>query len=173
MQPADPPLRIREEAAGDTAVISELIDTAFAGNPHSDGSEAALVARLRDHGALSLSLVAERAGTIAGHAAFSPVTIDGAELGWVGLGPVAVAPDAQRGGIGAALIRAGLDRLRKWRTTGCVVLGDPAYYSRFGFAPDPAMTYPGSPPVYFQALVLAGPAVHGTVAYHPAFGGAD
>lgn len=147
-----------------------MIDAAFADHPHSDGTEAAIVARLRERGALSVSLVATLRRRVVGHLALSPVTIDGAIAGWFGLGPVAVAPDAQAMGVGSALIRAGLDRLRAQGAAGCVVLGDPGYYRRFGFSADPALTYPGPPADYFQALVIAGPCARGTVAYHPAFG---
>ena len=54
---------------------------------------------------------------------------------------------------------------------GCVVLGEPGYYGRFGFAVDPAITYPGVPPEYFMALHFAGPIPKGETAYHPAFTG--
>ena len=51
-----------------------------------------------------------------------------------------------------------------------MLLGNPAYYARFGFAHDPALVYPGPPAEYFQRLVLAGEAPSGTVTYAPAFG---
>jgi predicted N-acetyltransferase YhbS len=53
---------------------------------------------------------------------------------------------------------------------GCVVLGDPRYYQRFGFEADPALTYGGKPSPYFQRLVLNGPPASGDVSYHAAFG---
>ncbi|GFE74188.1 GCN5 family N-acetyltransferase [Novosphingobium sp. TCA1] len=146
---------------------------AFLGAEHASGTEGAIVDALRDSGALTISLVAESDDAIVGHVAFSPITIDGAEIGWFGLGPVAVAPDLQRGGIGARLIEAGLARLREMGAQGCVVLGDPTYYARFGFVSDPALAYPGVPAEYFQRLVMTGAAPAGTVAYHQGFNAAS
>lgn len=100
---------IRSELPTDAAAIHSLVGRAFAGAPHSDGSEPHIVRALRDGGALAVALVAEAEGTVVGHVAISPVSItDG--------------------------------------SAGCVVLGDPAYYSRFG------SSWP-----------------HGRVAYHAAF----
>jgi putative acetyltransferase len=104
-----------------------------------------------------------------GHAAFSPVAIEGGAGAWFGLGPVSVRPDVQRRGIGQALIRRGLDRLREARTGGCVVLGDPHYYGRFGFEHDPQLSYGDVPPPYFQMLSFGGARPTGPVTYHPAF----
>lgn len=89
---------------------------------------------------------------------------------WFGLGPVAVHLQHRRQGIGQRLIDAGLGNLRERGAGGCVVLGDPAYYRRFGFLADPALVLTGVPPEYFQALVLGGNRPKGEVRYHPAFG---
>lgn len=160
---------IRPEKPDDAAQIRSLTTAAFAGAEHSDGTEAAIVDALRDASALTLSLVAEEGGEVIGHAAFSPVRIDAADCGWSGLGPVSVEPNRQGSGIGAALIREGLERLRQKGAQGCVVLGDPAYYSRFGFAGDPALTYPGVPAEYFQSLIFTGKPPCGEVTYHDGF----
>ena len=61
-------------------------------------------------------------------------------------------PNRQRHGIGSALIAAGLARIREQGAKGCVVLGDPGYYSRFGFAADPNLCLAGVPAEYFQRL---------------------
>lgn len=161
---------VRSEAPGDEAAIAELIAQAFAGGAHSDGSEGAIVARLRAADALAVSLVADRAGAIAGHAAFSPVTVEHGAGRWFGLAPVAVRPGLQRQGIGAALIGEGLERLRRTGAAGCVVLGDPAYYGRFGFRHDPALVYADVPAGYFQRLAFASAVPSGTVRYHAGFG---
>lgn len=160
---------VRDERAEDADAIRVITDAAFAGMPHSAGTEAAIVDGLRSADALTISLVADEGGAVLGHVAFSPVAIDGEHYGWFGLGPVSVAPARQRQGIGDALIRAGLARLEQQGAQGCVVLGDPRYYRRFGFVADPALRYPGVPQEYFQRLVLDGAAAAGVVAYHPAF----
>ena len=165
-----PALAVRDEAAGDGPAIAALHAAAFAPIPYSDGSEPAIVARLRAAGDLALSLVAVEGGAVVGHAAFSPVEISDGSAGWFGLGPVAAAPARQRAGIGTALITAGLERLRARGAGGCVVLGDPAYYGRFGFRALAQLRYPGPPPAAFQALVLAGAAPAGIVRYAAAFG---
>ena len=161
-------MEIRSERPDDENAITALIDRAFALAAHSDGIEAAVVERLRTAEALTVSLVADDDGSIVGHVAFSPVTIDGRNVGWFGLGPVAVDPQRQRGGVGAKLIEEGLIQLRQIGG-GCVVLGEPAYYGRFGFRADPRLAYPGPPPEYFQALAFGDEISAGKVAYQAAF----
>lgn len=160
---------IRPEHPEDASVIRRLTTAAFAVAEHSSGTEAAIVDALRAAGALSISLVATVQDDVVGHVAFSPVTLDGKNLGWYGLGPVAVRPDLHGHGIGAALIRAGLQHLKALGARGCVVLGDPAYYPRFGFRQNPAVRYEGVPPEYFMALSLDAAQAAGKVAYHPGF----
>lgn len=162
-------MKIRDEDAGDRSTIREITQTAFATAAHSSGSEAAIVDGLRDAGALSLSLVAEENGELLGHVAFSPVAINGRQTDWYGLGPVSVRPDCQKQGIGTALIVQGIARLRDLDAHGCVVLGSPAYYGRFGFVPDANLHLAGVPPEYFMRLVIAGEPASGTVTYHAAF----
>lgn len=142
---------------------------AFDGHPHSDGSEPAIIDRLRATEALTASLVAILDDQVIGHVAISPVEWDGGD-GWYGLGPVSVDPLHQGRGVGAALIRMALDDIRIGGASGCVVAGDPAYYSRFGFQSDPRWTYPGLPPEYFMALPFAPVSGAGVVRYHSAFG---
>ena len=160
---------IRSERAGDEPEITALITKAFVTAPHSSGTEAKIVEGLRAAGALAVSLVAEREGRIVGHIAFSPVSVASGEMGWFGLGPVAVLPECQRTGFGASLIESGLAKLRQIGAKGCVVLGEPEYYGRFGFRADKALSFPGPPPEYFQALRFADDSAHGEVRYHRAF----
>jgi putative acetyltransferase len=160
---------LRDEKPADIAAIRALTTRAFQDATHSSGTEAEIVDALRAGGALAVSLVAAEDDTVLGHVAFSPVTIDGRHRGWFGLGPVSVLPERQGEGIGATLIRTGLDRLAAIGAAGCVVLGEPSYYGRFGFVADPALTYPGAPAEYFMRLVLSGDAPRGEVAYHAAF----
>ncbi|WP_134726127.1 GNAT family N-acetyltransferase [Paracoccus luteus] len=161
---------IRPEQANDQDAIASIVAAAFAQAAHSRQTEPAIIAALRDAGALTLSLVAVGAGEIVGHAAFSPVMIDGRDVGWHGLGPLAVRPDRQGQGIGAALVREGLDRLRASGAAGCVVLGEPDYYRRFGFRNDDALRYEGAPAAYFMSLSFTGHSPDGRVEYHPGFG---
>ena len=160
---------IRPETPEDIEFIRALTDAAFAGIEHSSQTEGAIVDALRKDGALSLSLVAEQGGSIIGHVGFSPVLIDGKDLGWFGLGPVSVSPSLQRGGVGSALVKEGLEVLTNRAAQGCVVLGDPEYYGRFGFTSDHALRYGEVPAEYFQSLVLTGEPVAGEVTYHVAF----
>ena len=134
---------IREEVDDDAAAIDGITRAAFREHPFSQQTEHLIVRGLREVGALSLSLVATLDDEVVGHLAFSPVKIASLDLGWWGLGPVSVTPARQRSGIGSALIRGGSLRLREHGVPGCVVLGDPAYYGRSGFAPQASLLYPG------------------------------
>lgn len=163
--------QIRAERAGDEAAVAAVVERAFADHPFSDHTETSIVAALREAGALAISLVADAAGTIVGHVAASPVTVGDGAAGWYGLGPVAVAPERQRQGIGRALVETTLQRLRDAGAAGCVVVGESAYYGRFGFASHPALVLPGVPPQFFMALSFSDAWPEGTVAYHPAFAG--
>ena len=137
---------IRPEQPGDIDAIHDVTLAAFKAVQHSDQTEAGIVAALRAAGALTVSLVVEDHDRIIGHVALSPVRINGKAGAWYGLGPVSVQPDRQGEGFGQALVRAGLERLRALSAEGCVVLGNPAYYGRFGFAWDPDLTYGSVPP---------------------------
>lgn len=163
---------VRPERAGDEKAIGAVTAAAFADMPFSDQTEPLIIERLRAAGALAVSLVAEEKGEILGHVAFSPVSVSGGETGWYGLGPISVSPSRQRHGIGSSLVNAGIDRLRALGAAGCVLLGDPAYYRRFGFRLDHGLVLPDVPPGHFQALLLHGPDALGIVAFHPGFYGA-
>ena len=165
-------IAIRPERGGDAPTIFALTEAAFRDMPHAEGDEQQLVDRLRADGDLALSLVAEDATQIVGHVAFSPVAISDGSEGWFGVGPVSVWPELQRQGIGSALIKRGIADLRESGGRGIVLVGDPAYYARFGFECDPALRYDGAEPRYFQRLVLEGDAPRGAVNFAPAFSGA-
>jgi putative acetyltransferase len=177
---------IRPERPGDDAAIAAVLRAAFGG-----GWEADLVGRLRAAGALAPSLVAEDGdghghgqghrqghghghGTIVGHLAFSPLPVVTATgtVAAVALAPLAVHPARQRRGIGTLLVRDGLARLRKAGSPLVVVLGDPAYYGRFGFRADAAagLRCPFAGPA-LQALAFdpGASALTGEATYHPAF----
>ncbi|MGE3230998.1 MAG: GNAT family N-acetyltransferase [Hyphomicrobium sp.] len=133
-------------------------------------AEADLVERLRRDGDAAIALVAIEEGDVAGHIVFSPMQ---APMRALGLGPVAIAPNRQRRGIASDLIRSGLDLARAEGWDAVFVLGDPAFYARFGFSTDAASRfackYAGP---HFMALALDGRDLRqatGTVVYAPAF----
>jgi len=165
-------LVVRPERPGDHDALTALITAAFEGKPYADGDEAELLGALRRAGALSLSLVAEREGVVVGQIAFSPARPTSGAEGWYALGPVAVLPAHQGLGIGARLVRQGLDVLVSRGASGCILVGDPAYYSRFGFEVRLENAPAGQPAEYFMLKILRGPAPQGPIAFHPAFGGA-
>lgn len=160
---------LRAESDGDADAIALVTRRAFDGAPHSDGSEADIIDRLRQADALTISLVAVDDGEIVGHLAISPVEWQGVGR-WAGLGPISVEPNRQGAGIGSALIRRALSDIQAQGFDGCVVLGDPRYYQRFGFRTDSRLFYPGPPPEYFMALAFRAIEGSGAVRYHPAFG---
>ena len=104
---------IRDEAKYDAAVITEVTVAAFESMEISNHTEQFIIEALRAAKALTISLVAEVDGRVIGHIAFSPVTISDVTRNWFGLGPVSVLPEYQRQGIGKALIREGLSRLKE------------------------------------------------------------
>jgi predicted N-acetyltransferase YhbS len=162
-------LEIRSERAADAVAISELTTSAFRNTGHGSGTEALIVERLRAAKVLTVSLVAIEDDEIVGHVACSPVRIIPDQPDWHGLGPVSVRPDRQRLGTGQALVRAALQDLRSRGAAGCVLLGDPAYYGRFGFVSAGALTYRGARSRYFQSILLGGPPAMGDVSFHPSF----
>jgi putative acetyltransferase len=126
--------KIRQERLEDVAAIHDLIAASF-----PTDAEARLVDLLRAGGRLTLSLVAEVDGAVVGHVAFSPIDVAGERAGEGGVGeglaPLAVAESFRRRGIGEALVRAGLEACLAAEVGYVVVLGEPAYYGRFGFQP--------------------------------------
>jgi putative acetyltransferase len=166
------PVTIRSETPEDIAAIHRLNVQAFDQRPN----EARLVDLLRAAGKAVISLVAVSEGEVMGHVLFSPVTLDPPNAGFtgVGLGPVAVSPEFQRQGIGSRLIREGLDRCRQMGFEAVVVLGDPRYYSRFGFkrAGSFGLGNDYNADEHFMALELKEGALHnlrGVVKYAPEF----
>lgn len=162
-------LRIRHEQPEDIALIHVLTREAFKSMPHAAGTEQDIVDTLRAERALAVSLVAEMDDVVVGHVAFSPVTVDGMPSRWLALGPLSVKPRCQRQGVGSGLVRAGLACLTETNAVGCVLVGDPGYYSRFGFGRDERLVLADMPPAYSLALRLRPSNDAGVVRFHPAF----
>ena len=167
-------IELRPERPADRPAIHDVEARAFGGPAEAD-----LVDVLRERGELVVSLVAvgsERHELI-GHVGFSPVRVDGAGAvpGLVGLAPLAVVPERQRQGVGAALVRRGLDVLREQGYRACVVLGHASYYPRFGFRPAAGfgLRFPGarSQDSFFALELVPGAldGVAGEVRYAPPF----
>ena len=157
---------IRAEDPADIPAIRDVVVAAFGRD-----MEAELVDRLRGDGDGVISLVAVEGGRIVGHVLFSRMS---APFRALGLAPVSVAPDRQRSGIGSGLIRAGLARSARDGWQAVFVLGEPAFYRRFGFDPDLAKGFssPYAGP-YLMALALDGrlPVTKGEIEYAAAFAG--
>ncbi len=160
---------LRKETATDIEAITEVTIEAFKNLPISNHTEQFVINALRDAGALTISLVAEIDGRVVGHIAFSPVTFSDGTKDWYGVGPVSVLPEYQRQGIGKALIDEGLSRLKKLGGQGCVLVGDPNYYKRFGFKNYPELVHEGIPQEFFLALPFNEKVPQGTVVFHEAF----
>ena len=163
-------LIIRDETSADYGAITAVTVAAFATLDVSNQTEHFIIDALRAAGALTVSLVAEVDGRVAGHIAFSPVTLSDGTPGWYGLGPVSVLPTFQGQGIGSALIRAGLSRLRELDVRGCCLVGHPEYYRRFGFDNPAELAYENAPAEFFFVLPFDGRLPRGSVAFHAAFG---
>jgi putative acetyltransferase len=166
-------MTIREEQSGDEAAIRRVILDAF-----DSAVEADLVDKLRAHGKVNLSLVAELDGQVVGHILFTVVAIEDADPcpRALGLAPLAVLSEFQRKGVGSALMRSSLERCLGLGHDAIVVVGHPEYYPKFGFLP--ASRYGlrceyDVPEDVFMALELRTGAlqgIRGLVRYQPEFG---
>lgn len=165
---------IRSEQPADVDAIAEVVRRAF-----GQEDEARLAARLRSESDFDarLSLVAEVEGQIVGHVLFTPIAVrDGTrETPALALAPLAVHPDYQRKGVGAALVRKGLAACESLGHRIVIVVGEGGYYSRFGFRPAGALGIVAPfavPPEAWMVLGLRPGAldgVRGTVAYPEPF----
>ena len=160
---------IRRERISDIETISEVTIAAFQNHPISNHTEQFIINALRNSNALTISLVAEVDGQVVGHIAFSPVSISDGSQHWHGLGPVSVLPEYQKQGIGKSLIREGLSLLKALGSKGCVLVGDPKYYERFGFRNIPGLIHDGIPQEVFLALPFDNKIAQGTVLFHEGF----
>ncbi len=160
---------IRNEADADISAINNVTIAAFKTLEISSHTEQFVVSALRAAKALTISLVAELAGQVIGHIAFSPISISDGTQNWYGLGPVSVLPEYQRQGIGKKLIAEGLSQLQALGAKGCCLVGHPDYYQKFGFQNTEKLTLVGVPPEVFFALSFDGNIPTGTVTFHDGF----
>ncbi len=161
---------IRKENKEDTIAITVVIDLAFANHPHSINNESKIVSQLRSEEKLALSLVAINTdNNIVGHVAFSRVLINDCDLNWFGLAPLSVLPEFQNQGIGSQLVKEGLNHLIRAGAKGCVLLGEPDYYSRFGFQHDNQLVLPCVPQGYFLTFPFCDETPVGKVKFDKAF----
>lgn len=161
---------VRPATAGDAPAIRAVHLAAF-----PTAAEADLIEALGRDGATTVSLVAEDQGDVVGHVLLSRMAVAGDGRGYraVGLGPVGVRPGSQGFGIGIRLIEGALAIARATGDELAFVLGEPDYYSRFGFSAGAAAPFasPYAGP-YFMALPLRAEIVlpaTGTAAYARAF----
>jgi len=135
-------LRLRTALPQDRPALATLYGGAF-----PDEDLLPLVDDLHAEGSHAVSLVGivetgTGDNTLVGHAVFTPCRVAGCADEAALLGPLAVAPDYQRQGVGSALVRAGLRHMETAGIAHVYVLGDPAYYGRFGFEPDERVAPP-------------------------------
>ncbi|WP_445359979.1 GNAT family N-acetyltransferase [Microbulbifer sp. EKSA005] len=162
-------IQIRKESKRDIEPIHRVTTLAFRDAPYTDHSEQFIVKALRQADALFISKVAEVDEEIIGHIAISPVVISDGSANWFGLGPISVLPEYQGRRVGSKLVRSALVDLKEQGAAGCVVLGEPAYYGRFGFKVVKGLVLPDVPVEYFQALSFDDDFPSGEVVYHKAF----
>lgn len=160
---------IRSEKPSDSEAITEITKAAFEDHSFSQQTEHFTIRDLRTAGALTISLVAEIDGRIIGHIAFSPVTISDGTTNWYALGPVSVLPDYQGRRTGTAMINHGLARLQSMGGEGCVLVGLPTYFHRFGFKNYPLLLHEEVPQEVFSAKSFVGRMPFGKVEFHQAF----
>jgi len=163
-------MELREERTGDERSIAALHTQAF-----PSAEEAQLVERLREACAICASMVAITEGRVVGHALYSRahIVFEDRAVEIAALGPVAVLPGLQRQGIGATIVKQGLERCWQQRFAAVIVLGNPKYYGRFGFGRADAWEITCELAVPVEAFLIAwanaprrGPAI---AKYHPAF----
>jgi len=160
---------VREETPEDAAAIRKVTELAFHGLPHAGGDEQDIVERLRRVGDLSVSLVAELDGAVIGQITFSPAENADGSGPWFTLGPVSVIPPHQGMGIGAMLIETGMAMLKHNAALGCVLLGNPLYYQRFGFEVARDFAPEDVPAEYFSMRLFSSAVPSDRFSFHRAF----
>jgi putative acetyltransferase len=137
---------VRRELPSDAAAVHAVHTAAFGRGRSGEVAEAGLWDQLRNAGDVvpQLSFVATIDGHVIGHAGCSWADVEDTRV--VALGPLGVRPEHHRRGVGTALVHTVLGGADARDEPMLVLLGDPAYYSRFGFEPaDPLGVAPPDP----------------------------
>jgi putative acetyltransferase len=124
---------IRKESVADINQINLIHKKAFLYHPCSRGNEDIILSKMRHENGIVFSLVAEYKNMPIGNIIFSLLIVEGHLSNWSLLGPLAVLPEFQKQGIGSMLVRYGVSMLKSMMYDGCILFGDPVYYSKFGF----------------------------------------
>ncbi len=162
---------IRPESTEDHTAIFDITQRAFEPMPYAGGDEQLLPGRFRDANVLALSLVAEWDGAVVGQVTLTPAFADDGSTGWYAIGPISVEPTIKHQGVGSLLIHAAIAWMREQDAAGCVLVGNPHYYGRFGFRVFPALAPVGEPAEFYQILPLDGREPQIAVRFHPLFYG--
>lgn len=165
-------IAIRPELETDAEAIRHIHRAAF----ESD-AEPLLVDKIRssDNFIPTLSLVALVGARPVGHVLSSYIDLVSAETVKVlGLAPLAVLPEFQRQGIGGMLVDKTVELAEEYSEPLIIVLGNPAYYSRFGFEPASryhiACPFPGAEDAFMvKRLSNFSTELSGKVVYPEAF----
>ena len=150
---------IRQETEKDREIVRSLVKESFARAQHSDGDEHNLVERLRGSEAFipELSLVAVLNNEVGGYILFTKLEVG--KTTQLALAPLAVAPGFQKQGIGSILVKTGHKKASEMGFEYSILLGDPGYYSRFGYRPSDEFNIKcpfDVPGEYFMAVKFQG-----------------
>jgi putative acetyltransferase len=154
------PTTIRPARHGDTEAILSVVARAFSDDSRDAREELAIVRRTwaRCPPPSLIELVADDAGAVVGHVQAAPGRLDGRAAVVAGVAPVCVAPAHQGRGTGSALVRAVIAEAATRDWPALVLLGDPAFYGRFGFQPAAPLGLTYAPvradDPHFQAYLL-------------------
>lgn len=130
------PVRITPETAADRVEAEALVLSAF-----GPGRFAKTAERLRETATLAAAFVAREDGRLVGSVRLWSIVIDDVEA--LFLGPIAVAEDARRSGLGADLVGACIAEAWARSVAGVLLVGDLPFFSRFGFQAAPGVRLPG------------------------------
>ncbi len=128
--------RIEAETPADAEGVEALVMAAF-----GPGRFAKTAERLREGSRPAAGFVIRQNGRIIGSVRLWPVTVG--ETHALFLGPIAVDAASRSDGLGAELVQACVDHARTADIGGILLVGDPPYFGRFGFAPSPDAILPG------------------------------